>query len=109
MNCELQAARTVRGLFKQPGEDGYNADEAKPWKEVSGRTRAALILTQGTMAGQRAQTMSQAPVQLGVIFMEKRLADTPQNRIDWEAEARALNDARAIEAVAVPKKEGTGG
>jgi hypothetical protein len=42
---------------------------------------------------------------LGVIIVERRLADTPQNRMEWEAEARQLQDSRVIEATAVPALE----
>ncbi len=87
--------------------EGTAEDSALPWNEVHGSTRGALQLVQASLAAERAKDTSRAPVALGVIFMEKRLADTPTNRLEWEAEARALSDSRAIEAVVVPPKEGS--
>lgn len=86
---------------------GEAADSELPWNEVHGSTRGALSLVQASLAAERAKDMSKAPVALGVIFMEKRLADTPANRLEWEAEARALSESRAIEAVAVEKPNGS--
>lgn len=100
--AQLDAAKHVRAVVR-----GEHPDSDVPWKEVTGRTRACLILAQGSMAADRAKTMSEAPRQLGVVVVHPRLEDTPANRLSWEAQAAALRDQRAIEAVPVKAKEET--
>jgi hypothetical protein len=97
--AQRAAAKKVRAFV-----EGKAEDSALPWNEVHGATRGALSLVQASLAAERAQTMSQAPRELGVVVVHARLEDTPQNRLSWEAQARELNEARAIEAVAVEKK-----
>lgn len=67
--------------------------------------KAARLFAAGFMAQERAKQISETPRQLGVIVVHKRLEDTPANRQLWEADAARLGDSRAIEAVAVTKKE----
>ncbi len=89
---------------------GEAADSELPWNEVHGSTRGALSLVQASLAAERAQTMSQAPRELGVVVVHARLEDTPANRLTWEQKAAALNESRtqAIEAVAVEKEPKSG-
>lgn len=84
--------------------DPASGEGPEKWSESSVRTRVALALAQSALAAERAKTMSEAPRALGVIVIERRLADTPENRNEWETEARQLADSRAIEAVTVPKE-----
>ena len=104
----LKAARSVRGLFLRPGDPGYNPDADVPWNQLSGRTRAALILTQGAMAAERAKMQAEsAPTVLGMIVMPAQLSDPNE----WEKSAARLAEARkqhAIEAQVVEAKEGEG-
>jgi len=97
LTAQLDAARHVREFVR-----GNLPDSKEPWKAVTGRTRAALIMAQGSMAMERAKTVQPTTQKLGVIIVERRLSDTPQNRLDWEAEARALQESRIIETTAVP-------
>ena len=98
-HVQLQAVKHIGGLY-----DETSAEGGVTWAEASVRTRVSLALVQASLAAERAQTMSQAPRELGVVMYFPRLEDTPQNRLSWEEQARALNDARAIEAVAVESK-----
>lgn len=98
MSAQLSAAAHVRSVVR-----GEHPDAHVPWLEVTGRTRAALMLAQGSMAAERAQVMSEAPRELGVIVVHRRLEDTPQNRVSWEADAKTLGEERALEAVPIPK------
>lgn len=99
VTVQRQAVRHIKSVLAEDSAEGSAA-----WADSSVRTRVSLSLVQASLAAERAKDTAKTPVALGVIFMEKRLADTPANRLDWEAEARALNEARAIEAVAVEKK-----
>jgi hypothetical protein len=99
LHAQRAAAKRVRQFVS-----GELPDSDVPWNEVSGATRGALSLASASLAAERAKTMSEAPRGLGVIVIERRLSDTPENRRDWEAEARQLNEARAIEAVPVVKE-----
>lgn len=90
---QLDAAAHVRKVVR-----GEHADSHVPWNEVSGRTRAALLLTQGAMAAERAKTMSEAPKVFGMVIMQDRIEDQGQ----WERMAQETSARSAIEAVAVP-------
>jgi hypothetical protein len=72
--------------------------------KLTRQDKAALALMAGMMAADRAKQTSEAVRQLGVVVVHARRPDTPQNRLEWEADAAKLQDARAIEAVAVPKE-----
>lgn len=107
LDCELAGARAVRGLFKDPADPEYNPDATSTWKECSMRTRAALVLTGNTMAGERAK--SQAPVtnNFGVVWMPAQIRDAGE----WERQAAAMN-GRVIDAVSreiVQQPAGVGG
>ena len=103
VHVQNQAAAHLRDEVMPKDKPEGNAT----WAEASVRTRVSLTLVQASLAAERAQTMSQAPRELGVVVVHARLEDTPQNRLSWEAQASALNQARAIEAVVVPPKEPT--
>lgn len=77
--------------------------------KMTNQIRAALVVTQGFMAAERARETANTPQQPGVIVVHARLEDTPQNRLSWEQEAARLSDSRAIEAVALPAKKETDG
>lgn len=88
----IGAARHVRRLI-----DG-TAPSAGDTK-LTNQDRAALALTAGHQAADRAQQLSTGPQRLGVVVVHARMEDTPQNRLSWEEQAAALRDQRAIEAV----------
>lgn len=92
--ASLAAARHVRGLV-----DGTVASAFS--EKLTNQDRAAMALANSFQAMERAHVQTETPRQLGVIVVHKRLEDTPQNCLAWEADAAKLND-RAIEAVAVP-------
>lgn len=98
--AQLAAARTVRGLFRKPDEPGYNPDAASTWKDCRTVTRAALILTQGVMAAERAKQAAQtAPASFNLVIMPSQI----ESAKDWEAFAQQ----QVIEAAVVreePKK-----
>jgi hypothetical protein len=91
--AQAQAARHLRTLA-----DGTNPEAKEPAKMMSTRTKAALVLAQGSMAAERAKDMSQAPRVFGVVMMQPRIEDPRQ----WEAMAAAGGEPKAIEAVATP-------
>ena len=90
LGSQLSAAKVVAKVVS-----GEHPDSSVPWKEASTQTRAALLLTQGTMAAQRAETMAEAPRAFGVVFMPPRI----EGARDWEA-ARPM-----IEATVVPARK----
>lgn len=100
VTVQERALKHVDSLF-----DAGSTEGAAPWAESSVRTRVSLSLVQASLAAERVKTMSQTPRELGVVVVHARLEDTPQNRVSWEAQARQLNEARAIEAVVVPKEQ----
>jgi hypothetical protein len=102
-HVQLKAVEHVNSLYAPDSPEG-----GVTWAEASVRTRVSLALVQASLAAERAQTMSQAPRELGVVVVHARLEDTPQNRLSWESQAQKLNEARAIEAVVVPPKETNG-
>ena len=99
--CQMSAARTVAGLFKKEDEPGYNRDAEASWKDMRGVTRAALILTQGVMAAERAKVQSDAPRVFGVVVVPQRIDD----RKHWEQLAADAGKPRAIEAAVVEVKK----
>lgn len=84
--AQLEAISKVRGLFKQAGEEGYNPDADATWKDCTVRTRAALALTQGTMAAERAKTAADAAPRLGVVVVPMQITDAKT----WEARKEIL-------------------
>lgn len=96
--AQWSAVAKVRGLFKQPGEEGYNPDAATNWQDCSMRTRAALILTQGALATERAKQQAATPKVFGMILMQSKVEDHGA----WERMATAVSEGRVIEAEAVP-------
>lgn len=81
----LDAARSVRGLFRKSDHPEYNEDAERTWHECSVRTRAAIELTKGTMAAERARQQSEAPRAFGIVFMTPKIT----NEQDWEKFAKS--------------------
>jgi hypothetical protein len=100
---QLDAIRSVAGLFKQAGEPGYNVDAEKSWRELRGVTRAALELTKGAMAQERARTNAAAgPKQLGVVVVAPRIESAKQ----WEELAAQVDAGKPVlDVEAVPVAE----
>lgn len=94
----LGAARYLRDVGA-----GKHVDSGET--KATNQFRANAMLVQGWQSYERAKTVSETPRQLGVVVVHERLEDTPQNRLAWEADAAALRDQRAIEAVPVKVKE----
>lgn len=94
---QLQAAQAVAGLFSEPGAPGHNQDAKVPWKQASTRTRAALILTQGAMAAERARRQAPTTQVFGMVLMQPRV----ESHEAWERMA-AAPPAKVIEAEAAP-------
>lgn len=98
--AQVAAVRTVRGLFLKPGDPGYNRDASETWKDCRTVTRAALILTQGVMAAERAkQAAAAAPAAFNLVVMAPQI----ESAKDWEAFAASV-DRPAIEAVGLPEE-----
>jgi hypothetical protein len=97
------AARKVRKFV-----GGEAPDSELPWNEVHGATRGALSLVQASLAAERAKDTNKPTVVLGYMLMQERLPDTPDNRRLWEAQARSLDDSKAIEAAVVPTEVKSG-
>lgn len=96
--AQWTAVGRVRGLFRKPGEPGYNPDAANNWQDCSMQTRAALILTQGALAAERAKQQADAPKVFGMVLMQPRLSDHGE----WERMASAVSEGKVIEAEAAP-------
>lgn len=90
----LGSARHVRELVNGTAPSAFS-------EKLTNQDRASLAMVNSFLAMERAHVQTETPRQLGVIVVHKRLEDTPQNCLAWEADAAKLND-RAIEAVAVP-------
>jgi len=103
-NAQLRAARSVAGLFKQPGEEGYNPDAAVAWKDATVATRAALRMVEGTMAAEaRKDAAAAAPKVLGVVVVPQAAASIAE----WEAKAQAALGP-VIDVKAEPTEGGDG-
>lgn len=92
-----KALETTQGLFKQPGEEGYNPDAERNWAECSTKTRAALKITEAVQASTGADP---TPRVLGVIFMNGR----SRSKEEWEAEAKRVDEearGKALDAEVV--------
>lgn len=50
-SVQSESVERLEGLFKQPGERGYNADAEKPPEEWGPRTRCALVWATSTEEG----------------------------------------------------------
>ncbi len=96
--AQLTAALRVRGLFVEPGTQGYNPDASRNWQDCSMQTRAALILVQGQLAAERAKQQAITPKVFGMVLMQSTIQD-PQK---WEEMAANVSRGLAIEAVATP-------
>jgi hypothetical protein len=99
--AQLSAVSRVRGLFLQPEDPGFNPDALVNWQECSTRTRAAIILTNGVLANERAKQQALTPKVFGVVMIQARVEDHGQ----WEQMAADVRDGKAIEAVPVEAKE----
>jgi hypothetical protein len=53
-SVKQESVQRLEGLFKQPGEPGYNATAEKPPEEWGPRTRTALLWATTTPEGRRA-------------------------------------------------------
>lgn len=99
------ALRITAGLFKSPGDKGYNPDAELPWKEATVKTRAALLVVQGEMAAQRARGEgAQTTNVFGMVMMQPRI----ESENEWEAFAKQVHGAsqqKAIEAAVVSESE----
>jgi hypothetical protein len=105
MGAQLAAARTVAGLFADPetpaGDPNpdYNDDAEMPWKLASTRTRAALILTQGAMAAERAKRQRATTQVFGMVLMQPRV----DSHDEWERMAAAAAAPGKVIDVEVPR------
>lgn len=93
---QMKVARTVEGLFLNPGEPGYNDDAPKPYMECSVKTRAALQLAKSAM---EKQGSGEGRV-LGLVMLAGRIP----SKAAWEAEARRVDEEERRKVVDV--KEG---
>jgi hypothetical protein len=98
--AQLSAVARVRGLFVPESDPRYNPDAGRNWQECTTRTRAAIILSQGVLAAERARQQAIAPRVFGMILMQNRIEDPAE----WERMA-AETEGRAIEAIATPATE----
>jgi hypothetical protein len=98
---EAKGVRKVAGLFKNPGEPGYNPDAEVPWKDSTTATRAALLLTQGVMAAERMKNAGNgAAAVFGVVMMQPKI----ESASEWETFAKQVHSQSqqaAIEAVVI--------
>jgi len=95
VGAQLAAARVVASLFVPAGTAGRNADADEPWKQCSTRTRAALLLTQGAMAGERAKQQGATTQVFGMVLMQGRI----ESHDEWEQMAAAAPRGKVIDAV----------
>lgn len=98
LRVQNQALNAIAGMYKQPGEEGYNPDAETPWKDASTRTRGSFVLAQSFVSEERVRAASEAPRTLGVVVVTDRIA----NPADWERLASQVNHGVAIEAMEVP-------
>jgi 1-aminocyclopropane-1-carboxylate deaminase/D-cysteine desulfhydrase-like pyridoxal-dependent ACC family enzyme len=99
MQNQLRAARDVAGLYKMPGERGYNPDATVPWNEASAKTRCSILVMGGSMANERAKTMAVAEKQTTniTVVVPSQIA----GKGAWEAFAAAPPERQAIDAKVV--------
>jgi len=104
LGAQLSAAKKVAGLFKPDGDPERNPDASATWNECSVATRAAIELTKGTMALERAKAANGGADGtmrvFGIAVVPARIAD----RKDWERLAQEA-ERPAIEAQVVEKKD----
>lgn len=88
-DAQMKAARRVRGLFVDPGHPDYNADTAVPWNEASFGSRAALEMTKGTMALERAKAANgqQEQRSIGLVILPARA----ESIAEWEQRVKERN------------------
>lgn len=73
---KLDAAKHVAKVV-----NGEHPDSSVPWKEVTGETRASLILTQAALSEERVVKAAQtAPKTFGVVIINEKLPAK-----EWEA------------------------
>ena len=108
LGAQLAAARAVAGLFEpmlladKSLNLAWNPDAPLPWKQATTRTRAALILTQGAMAADRAQRQGPVTQVFGMVYMQPRV----EAHEEWERMAAATGGAaKVIEAVVTPERK----
>ena len=99
--AQKRAVTNILGLYKRPGEPGYNSDADSTWNECRVVTRCSLALVQGTMAAERAKQVAEAPRLLGVVAVPLRI----ESAKEWEAFATQPVERPALEAVAVESKD----
>lgn len=98
-----KAMRHAEGLYKQPGEPGYNPDAEVPWAEATTKTRFAIEVYKQLKADSRENT--RAVTALGVVALTARL-----DKSQWEKKAQAIDaeaepvEPPAIDAVAEESK-----
>ena len=90
-----KAMRHAEGLYKQPGEPGYNPDAAVPWSEASTKTRFAVEVYKQLCADGRENTRSVTA--LGVVALQSKLGAA-----QWEKMAQAIDaEAAPVEVPAI--------
>lgn len=94
----LRGLEHAAGLFKKPGEDGYNADADVPLPDATTRTHFGMTVYKQMMA-QRREGMATDRA-LGVVVLQARM----KSEEEWNAEARRVDEeqrrAQAIDVAA---------
>lgn len=94
----LIAAQRHASLYIEQVAKGEHADAQVPDAEKTVRTKVNMMLVQGTMAGERARALSEAPKIFGMVMMQARIEDPAQ----WERMHATVAAGKAIEAEVVP-------
>lgn len=99
----LRGLRLAEGLLKEEGEDGYNADAARPMPEATTRSHFGMKVYSQMMASKRDNNANLT--RLGVVLLQGRMGED-----DWNKEAKRVDEdarrAHAIDVAAEMVREG---
>lgn len=99
MGAQLSAAKKVAGLYLPDDDANQNPDAKKTWNECSVATRAAIELTKGTMALERAKAANgnQETRAIGLVILPARAESIEA----WEQRVKERN-SKAIDTTLGP-------
>lgn len=79
-----RVTKVLTGLFKEPGEPGYNPDAERTKAECSMRTHVAVALAEQLGI---TRPIAETSRPLGIIVLQSRIEDARE----WEKQARVID------------------